>query len=1021
MNNHDFIRIETNMWNVSLMGNRIFPVIQLTRARALMQDDDARGGGVAYHPASFLKVKIGVCDGMGATDKMKRELGASSVSTLQILGGVVILLLVIIMLAWLFAPERPIAPPTSRMSYEAPPTRTAEPPPFQEPFPEYAQPDAPAMPEVVQPAADTQLGDEAADLEYYIEGRIFAQETGEPLPDVEIRLLSNQPSPEDIDVNPRMQALYRSDEEGRYHVPLQGTGHHHIGYRHPDYIQQYALLHIYPDNPVITRNVSLQTGARISGRVTEEGSGRPAAGVTVVVEHAGKQAETDEDGHYEIRGIQFGERNVYVQMEGIPYLPGRELPYQRIRIVQNEHKRNVDFRLAPAGIVWGYVMTPDEDPVQATVMLTGTESILSQALNAMTRPERFMVASSDEEGYYELSGVPLNETWRLYASAHNEEHAPQLVDPFMLSANRREARIDIYLFPGTNIRGIVRDTRRNPVEGAEVVCIPAFSQLLGPLDRAQAFSNATTDEQGHFEITQVPAGSYQLYPFKEGYKFSTTGQAVYPNGYSDMDGVTLTLLPQDEGRYQVYGTVLDSNRRPVTGASVNLAGVSTESFDALDRNAQTDGQGAFRFEGVETGTYQLTAQRDGYAARTLHQVRLNQPNEIVLNAASIIRGQVLVRDSNQAPNSYRVTAQPISSVAGPSVMDGMISGGGSYSGSEPSGRFELSVAAGEYRLEALAMRYVPARMEVSVAAGEVLEGITLYLESSGGVISGEVQTSDGSSPQGTEVLLVESDSADQAWVMMAGASSTTQQVGADGAFQFTMLPEGTYMLLARHPSYAPASAGPVELQVGEHVQDITIDLGAGGALEGYVYQQGRPVAGAMVIVLVGGQPFTTNVDSEGYYYIDGLSAGTHQAIFSTSGAGDFMGLFNTRGVLVEIEEGQVTRQDFGTGDGTRIEGFCSPSPASFIGGRAVLRQPGFPTASLGDFVNVDQVLGNSTGVDSSGYFEFDNVPAGDWQLDIYYFEASASLMSSMRYVHTEIVSVSHEDTDLTLDIALSAY
>ena len=953
------------------------------------------------------------------------QTGASTVSTLQILSVCLMLIFVFIIIAWLFVPEQSVAPPTSRLSYESPPSR----PPALSPAIEYFHDEV--SPPVNQVTIEEYFSGPQEDTEQIaynivLQGMVQDDDTNEPVVDVLIQvqvILTDGEIHEFSPINPIITVFRtKTDASGKYNISLPMIGRYSASFIHQNYVTEHREFSVSDKDTTLVHNIRLHQGAKISGRITEEGSGLGAANLTVVVQDANKNTLSDEDGYYELSGFEPGEFSIYVDLKNAPYQTGRELPFQRIRINQpGESIRNVNFRVAPAGLVWGYVTTPDEEPAQADVILASSESFVSQVLNMSIRQQTPLITSTDIHGYYELGGVPLNEQWRIHATSRNDAQAPQLSDPFMLNINHREARIDIFLFPGSTIRGVVRDTRRNLIENAEVICFPAFSQLLGPMNSAQAFTSATTDENGYFEIQQVPAGSYQLYTFKEGFKYTTTGQHIYPNGYSDIEGVTLILIPQDEGRYKIYGTVTNVNKQPIL-AQVSLAGISTESISSLERSTNTDAQGGYLFDGIESGIYQLTVSSEGYATRTISNVRLNQPNEITLQTASLIRGQVLVRQSNQPPDYYSVSAHQIASMG--SIFGRIESeiGQRGWSGSDPTGRFEISIAAGEYRLEAMASNYVPARIDVSVEAGEVVDGITLYLQDSGGAIAGRVITRDGSSPQGARVALIESDTANQALAMLAvDSNDNIQQVGADGMFEYTMLPTGTYIVMAQHQNYAPASYGPIDLDASDTIRNIEILLGAGGALEGYVYKDGRPVTGAMVIVLASGQPYTATTESDGYYYLDGLSTGSHQAIFSTSDASDIMGLFNTQGAIVDIEDGRVTRHDFGTGEGTRIEGMCSPSPSSFIGGRAVLRQPGFPAANLGDYVNIDQVMGNSTGINSAGLFEFDSVPAGDWQLDIYYFEASVSIMSSLRYVHTEIFTVTHEDTIINLDIALSVY
>jgi hypothetical protein len=158
-------------------------------------------------------------------------------------------------------------------------------------------------------------------------------------------------------------------------------------------------------------------------------------------------------------------------------------------------------------------------------------------------------------------------------------------------------------------------------------------------------------------------------------------------------------------------------------------------------------------------------------------------------------------------------------------------------------------------------------------------------------------------------------------------------VGEDGAFRFESVAEGDYVVIAQHEGYAMGSSGLITLQAGQHAENIVITLGSGGGLEGHVYIDGKLAPNALVIILGPGGTKTTNTDESGYYFFDGLTSGTYQMVASpvgsTSGGIDdvnMSGLFETRGVPVEVKEGQTTRFDFGRMGGIRIEGRCNPSP-----------------------------------------------------------------------------------------------
>ena len=82
---------------------------------------------------------------------------------------------------------------------------------------------------------------------------------------------------------------------------------------------------------------------------------------------------------------------------------------------------------------------------------------------------------------------------------------------------------------------------------------------------------------------------------------------------------------------------------------------------------------------------------------------------------------------------------------------------------------------------------------------------------------------------------------------------------AEGRFQITELPAGSYSLTATAPNYLPSTLGarriggpgtPVELADGETRDNITIPISRGGVISGRVVDDyGDPVAGLQVLAM----------------------------------------------------------------------------------------------------------------------------------------------------------------------------
>ena len=829
-----------------------------------------------------------------------------------------------------------------------------------------------------------------------------------------------------------------TDENGTIALSFSQAGAYSISCSARGYmpVEEQAMIGGKEQHPEVAIRLRLSKGATVMGRVTESGTSVGAPDLPIRVERIGPSGPerlaqfqrddapvTNVNGEYMVSGLAPGEYSISVDVRRSPYKSGRVMPYQRVTVTRPDQEiRGIDFQVDAAGVVWGYVTTPRRDPIQgADVVLCTSDSVFAQALSAMVRQAPPLTDSSKEDGYYELLGVPLNEEYRLYVTAEN--NSPQLADPFILTAANRSVRIDVFMFSGTSVYGIVVDDRRNPVENAEVICIPSYTKLLSPMETPHAFRSTRTGGDGNFVIQEIPAGSYQLFAQKRGYKVAAVGQPIYPNGYSDITDVVLALQPVDQGEHIVYGTVTDSTGVPLEGAQVSLEGMSTDAMDSISRQGRSDGAGRFRFDGIGLGVYRLEVRLDGYSPRTLSRVLLNRENRVVLEASSLLRGVVLVRDTNRPPETeYRVAALPMLESAGTAFGLARMAGDPIQTTTmTPDGAFGLYVPAGPYRLEASAAGYTAGRLEIFLEAGQVMDGIVLYLSREGGAIEGTVVTADGSSPQGALVMVIEAGSESEAMLIGAlgeAAARKATRVGADGVFSFTDLPAGSYVVVAQHDTLAGGDSGVIMLDEQGVVRGIVIRIGTRGGLEGYVFRNGRPVAGAMILVMGSGTTKTATTDRNGYYIVEGLGAGTYQVMMTYASSASLSGVYDAQGIQVEIEENRMTRYNFGEGTGVRIAGRCSPGPNSPLGGRAVLRPPGLGLATLGQMVDITQLTGQSTGIDPLGNFMIENVPPGDWQVDIYYFEFGIRDMFSVRYVHTEIVTVTGEEDTIPLDCAI---
>lgn len=982
----------------------------------------------------------------------RRSRKTSAVSTLQIMAAIIILLVVLVAMAYILAPQKPEAPPVSAISYSPPPSERRPP----EPAPEI-EPLAAPVPGIEESAAPEPVVTSEKARPFGIVGLVSDRNSGEPIPGARITL-QRQRSAEEQEIFRQRNTELResgdsaalevlladeketvvrqevsSDARGRFVSEWALAGTYTVQVLKPGYIPEASLEAVVDkERPEQRLDIKLTTGARVMGRVTEAGTSAGAPDLPIRMEggvlattgrpmyRRDEFPKTDENGNYEFGGLGPGEYTLTVDVSDSPYRVGKEVPFKKITITQpNQELRGVDFTVDPAGIVWGYVVTPNNEAIsRADVLLCSSDSILSQALTAAVRRAPPIGSRSEDDGYYELMGVPLNEQWRVYATSEN--YSPQLADPFLLTAAQRSVRIDIFLFSGSTVTGRVIEPGGTPIPEAEVVCIPSFSSLFTPLDRPQAFRNARTDASGLFTITELPAGNYQVFARKARYKLAVTGEPIYPNGYSDVKNVTVVLHPVSTGTHVIYGVVIDRTNTAIAGANVSLDGLGMESFENFQMGTTTDSGGNFRFDSVESGTYRLTVSKEGYSTRSLSRVMIDRENRVVLDTSSLVRGQVLVRESNRPPEPpFSVSATQIASNDGEGVLTrlgGLFGPSVSQTFQSPDGRFELFVEPGVHRLEASAAALTPGRTEIVAGPGENVDGVVIYVSERGGTIEGRVTTRDRGNPQGAQVFLVEGGEMAEAAMLAimagGGADGRSQIVGEDGVFMFSNLPGGDYVIFVQHPSYPMAQSDPIALDAQGQAGGIIIELGSGGRLEGYVYRSGRAVPGAMVILVGQGATQNATTDNNGYYSIDNLAAGEYQVMVAPIGSGDITGLYSAQGDQIYVEEGRSTRHDFGAGIGARIEGRCMPAPR--LMGLVALRPPGVPPLQPGDAAIVNRMPGRTTGINPlDGSFLFEDVTPGEWELDIYYIVGGFDL----RYLQSEPILIEGDEV-VPVDIAV---
>ena len=454
---------------------------------------------------------------------------------------------------------------------------------------------------------------------------------------------------------------------------------------------------------------------------------------------------------------------------------------------------------------------------------------------------------------------------------------------------------------------------------------PDFSPFAG-----QALK-ATTDEEGKYRITNVPAGTYEVAPMAPAFVFSeqanaygSRGKTVFIAEGESVDGLDFALVRGGV----ITGKITDTEGRPVIEERISLFRADPPGNErgpgnpVAPGNFQTDDRGVYRLFGVPAGRYKVAAGQTGanagfsYGGRRPYKQTFH-PDTTDPSKAMVIE----VTEGGEVSNvditigltmpgftaSGRIvdgeTGEPV-----PNVRYGV----GKLITERNTGGFvsppSTSNEHGEFRFDSL----VPGKYVASIFPQPDVElsGTPVQFEVIDQDISGLIiKTSKGASITGTLVLdgvedkvvlarlarvrlyiYVQSDTIDL-------PTSRQATLNADGSFHVGGLRTGTASAFLSGPDYnepkdfvvsrierdGVIQARGLEIKAGEQITGVRVVIAYGsGVIRGTIQYRGALPPGARVFARLSrtGEPNPTNmktavVDDRGHFVIEGVAAGTY--------------------------------------------------------------------------------------------------------------------------------------------------
>jgi protocatechuate 3,4-dioxygenase beta subunit len=499
-------------------------------------------------------------------------------------------------------------------------------------------------------------------------------------------------------------------------------------------------------------------------------------------------------------------------------------------------------------------------------------------------------AEVESNGRFSMPNVP--ERWKTFVAVSDDE---LYADPPVRLELETES-VQVRLVRGALVEGRVTDEDGRAISGAEVSGGSQFDPWMAMDSSARMvkLDETETDAEGRYRLTQVPA---EL-PLSMG--------AKPDDGGLQTERRKLTALQPGERREldfvlrrgsRIAGVVRTLEGGPLADADVELRRLDLSISDMSgmmdeggDRDAETDAEGRFAFDGVPDGKYQVVLDEDGYRDTRSGKLDLKSGHEVgdvalVADPGLSVEGRVTDAAGQGLPNAYVSGRRPRSLTNMYSGLDG---GHPTHGTADAEGRFRLvGFDPGGVHLEVRLSGYIEAEQEVQAGAVDVTVVMQASVSLSGIVVStadGEpvAEFRAGLTPSGG--LFDPSDPLGMEKRMTGARSSQVFRDRADGTFTLEDLEPGTYDLTVHAEGFGDTTVAGIELGVEGRKGQIVM-LPPESVVTGQVVAalSGLPIEGALVAPaksspieqmfegMLGKGPRSTT-DAEGRFRVGGLDS-----------------------------------------------------------------------------------------------------------------------------------------------------